>query len=143
MVEDPHDPIEWGIDPATAKDLGRFDPNVGLPRVSSGRFGELWPPRAVSERVRGVERIARNADPGRWYWHTRPPHPAFRRIEPVTSPRLNAWTAEDDAIFAEKWTEDLDHIVDEYIAVYQSAWPEAIAVTKPESNAVSRFVHEV
>jgi hypothetical protein len=33
--------------------------------------------------------------------------------------------------------------VDEFISVYQSAWPEAIAVAKPESNAVSQFVHDL
>lgn len=143
MPNNPFDPLEWGIDPATANDIRRFDPHRGLPRVSAGRFGPLWPSQAVSSWVPDIEEIASLVEAEYWYWETKPPDPVFRRLEDVSSHRLNAWTTDDDALLAERWTDDLNDTVDEYISVYQSAWPTAIAVAKPESNPVSRFIHDL
>lgn len=143
MPDNPFDPLEWGIDPVTASDIRSFEPHRGLPRVSAGRFGPLWPSRTVSSWVPDIEEIATLVEAESWYWETKPPHPAFRRIEDVSSPRLNAWTTDDDALLSERWPDHLNEIVDEYISVYQSAWPAAIAVAKPESNPVSRFIHDL
>ncbi len=142
MIEDCFDPLEWGIDALTAREMGRFDAR-GRRRVSAGRVGEVWAPRAVSDRVPDIERIALGCDNGGWDWQTRPPHLAFRHVQPVSYPGLNAWTTADDAAFAERWTTDLDVAVDEFIVAYQSAWYLALAETKPEFNAVARFVQEL
>lgn len=142
MIDDPYDPARWGIDSVTAADILRFDA-PGLPRISSGRFGDMWPTRALTARVPDIEEIATHADSGGWYWETTPPHPVFRRIEDVDSPRLNAWTTEDNASLTAKWTPELDNVVDEFIDVYGSAWPDAISVAAPESNAVTGFVHDL
>ncbi|GAT03792.1 uncharacterized protein RMCFA_3904 [Mycolicibacterium fortuitum subsp. acetamidolyticum] len=139
MGGDPFDPIRWGIDPVTAKAIERF----GTPWakiVLTGRFGEICPPPAVSDRVPGIAQMARVADPGRWFWETTPPDQVFRRLDPVSIPRANGWTTLDNNAFAQAWTDDLDATVDEFISLYGSAWPAAIANSKPESNPVSRFI---
>lgn len=138
-MDDPRDPLEWGIDARTAAQRGRFG-DKGLGRVSSGRISEVWPPRLVAERVPQVARLARSCDQGRWFWETTPPHSEFRRLDPVDFPSLNAWTVADDAVLAEAWPSELNAVVDEFIEVYGSAWHVAMGDTKPDSTAVGRFV---
>ncbi len=138
-MDDPRDPLTWGIDARTAAQRGRFG-DKGLGRVSSGRISEVWPPRSVAERVPQISRLARNCDQGRWYWETTPPHPEFRRLDPVDYPSLNAWTVADDAVLAEEWPQELNIVVDEFIEVYGSAWHVAMGDAKPESTTVGQFV---
>jgi hypothetical protein len=142
MDSDPFDPIRWGIDPATAREIGRFD-RPGAKRILTGRFGEVCPPPAVSDRVPGIAEMAREIDSGRWYWETTPPDPVFRRIDPDSNLRVDAWIALDDNTFAQTWTDDLDDTIDEFISLYRSAWPAVIADSQPESNPVPRFVNEL
>lgn len=141
MVEDPFDPLEWGIEARTAADIWRFD-GPGRLQASHGRITDPWPARAISDRVPKIERIARGLDHGRWFWHTRPPHPSLRHTEPPSSPRLNAWTPDDDAALTDRWTVELDHVVDGYISHYRSAWHDVLATARPESNAISLFIHD-
>ncbi len=141
-MDDPRDPLEWGIDARTAAQRGRFG-DKGLGRVSSGRISEVWPPRLVSERVPQIARLARSCDQGRWYWETTPPHLEFRRLDPVDYPSLNAWTVADDAVLAAAWPSELNTVVDEFIEVYGSAWHVAMGDAKPESTAVGRFVTDL
>lgn len=138
-MDDPRDPLEWGIDARTAAQRGRFG-DKGLGRVSLGRISEVWPPRLVSERVPQIARLARSCDQGRWYWETTPPHPEFRRLDPVDYPSLNSWTVADDAVLAAAWPSELNTVVDEFIEVYGSAWHVALGDAKPHSTAVGRFV---
>ena len=141
-MDDPRDPFEWGIDARTAAQRGRFG-DKGLGRVSSGRISEVWPPRLVSERVPQVARLARSCDRGRWYWETTPPHPEFRRLDPVDYPALNAWTVADDAVLTAAWPPELNNVVDEFIAIYGSAWHVALGDAKPQSTAVGRFAADL
>jgi hypothetical protein len=89
MDSDPFDPIRWGIDPATAGEIGRFD-RPGAKRILTGRFGEVCPPPAVSDRVPGIAQMAREIDSGRWFWETTPPDPVFRRIDRDSNLRVDA-----------------------------------------------------
>lgn len=87
MVGNPYDPVRWGIDPVTARELQQFDGGA-LGRVSAGRFGEVAPPQAVSDRVTRIDSLVRSADRGGWYWETRRPRiPASRRREPQPQER--------------------------------------------------------
>lgn len=145
MGSDPFDPIRWGIDPATAKDIDRF----GTPwakNVSRGRLGEVCPPPAVSDRVPEIDQRARDADWDRWgvwYWQTTPPDPVFRRLDTGSNLSANTWTTLDNNAFAQAWTDDLNDTIDEFISLYRSAWPAVIANSEPESNPVSRFIKEL
>lgn len=141
--EPPYDPTYWGIDGQTAKEIDSFA-RPGLPRIPRARFGEIDPPSAVTDHIPDIAQfVGHQSDPGRWYWNTKPPHPEFRRREDVASPRLNAWTTEDDALFAARWTPDLDAVVDDFIEVYRSAWSLALEQAKPESNAIAALIHDL
>lgn len=139
MSSDPFDPLRWGIDATTAKSIGTF--KLGPKYVRMGRISEICPPPAVSDRVPGVDQIAREADSGRWFWQTAPPDPLFRRVDRDLNLRTTSWIEADDNAFAQAWTEDLDGTVDEFISLYRSAWSAVIARSQPESNPVSRFIN--